>query len=185
MPALVTILLGMLLIGGFVLAVMARRNGWRLLGAVMATAGLIIMFFLMLPGAYLFRYWFMVERPVVSNDYTGETAPYAVTVANGWPIDFGENRLMTVLAPDGQDLVVNYGREGFSAEGQQIQVCGTAFIPAGYSLDLVFWAGNAEAVTPGGGADYAVFTYANRRDPINGDTRCQAWETYGGFTAVP
>lgn len=111
-------------------------------------------------------------------EYQGEVASYAVTVANGWPIDFGENRMMTVQAPEDQDLVVNYGREGFSVDGQQVQVCGTALVPAGYTLDLVFWAGNAESVTAGYGLEYANFTYQNRADPVNGDSKCQAWEQY-------
>ena len=111
-----------------------------------------------------------------AGTFQGEVAAYAVTTANGWPVDFGENRTMTVQAPENQDLVVNYGREGFAADGTQVQVCGTALVPAGSKLDLVFWAGNAEAVTKGYGLEYANFTYNNRSDPVNGDSKGQAWE---------
>ena len=116
------------------------------------------------------------EEASPPGTFQGEIAAYAVTTANGWPIDFGENRQMTIQAPEGQDLVVNYGREGFAADGTQVQVCGTALVPAGSKLDLVFWAGNAEAVTKGYGFEYANFTYNNRTDPVNGDSKCQAWE---------
>lgn len=176
-------------VAALLFAILARTAWQRALALVVASLLIASLWWIRFPmwGGTM---WHMYWSPAANQSTPTTPAPnasassYEVLAANGWPIDFGQNRTMTVNAPEYHDLVVNYGREGFTADGKQIQVCGVAMVPAGESIRLIFWAGNAEAVTKGYGVEYAQFTYANRADPQNGDTRCQMWESYN-FSPVP
>lgn len=174
LPAIVTFTLFALLVGGLILLAVARLTGWRLLGAAMAIVALVIFFFLMMPGAYLFRFWLTADQPVTNQPVIGhavEVLPFA-----DWPHQNGRNTTEIVTAPADGWVLVQYGYE--ARIPQEVPGCGLALIPPSMTANLTVWDGNAETLR--GSAD-AIYAYAESELLARqaNEMRCVAWTVIG------
>ena len=134
----------------------------------------------------------VVEKPAVTAPAGSAGDLFAVVSrSDSESFENGTNKPMSLSAPDGLYLLVNYGFEARrSKDGKEIAACGAILIKPGQTVTFIGWDGTIEKMTGSEGAavGYAQGVLQTRvydEKTGNGDKGCKAWAVYGFTPSDP